>query len=362
MNWRWITTGWVAVLVVGVSLGQTQPIKAPSTGPGSHGWPASLPAPEAVLNLAPSTPTLEAPAVGLPAYTISSDHPVTVVDAEGMVPLPGSLEDNFNREVAVRRAFRICTWNDYRISVFPTTLIWENGFADKRAPRLQLLGSSLDNFSNTRTLDNSIGTTFSFFRIDTPGRDLAYQLDLFAVVHTRLSPEDLIATDYRFGVPLSAQWGNWRAKLAYEHTSTHLGDEFMRNTGTLPRNYAKDEVVVGLMRDIGDLRVYGQVSYAFFQDLAGDPKRWRYDAGFQWVMPQMASLSGSPYFAAHLDTRGESGLNPNINTQVGWLWRNPFQRLSNLRVFGEYYEGRSQFGQFAFDREKFFAVGIAADF
>ncbi|MGL6074931.1 MAG: DUF1207 domain-containing protein [Fimbriiglobus sp.] len=370
MRWHWLTTGFVSLALVAMAHAQspagpriTQPITAPSTGPGSHGWPTTESTP---IPMPAALPTLEAPSIGLPAYTAnptySSTTEMVVLDSEGLPPLPGSLEDNFNKEVAARRAFRTCTWNDYRISVFPTTLLWENGFADKRAPRLQLLGSNLDNYVNSRTYDSSIGTTFGLARVDTPGRDLSAQVDLFGVVHSRHSPDDLIASDYRFGLPISFRWGDWRAKIAYEHTSTHLGDVFMRNTGRNPRNYSKDEAVFGLMRDFWDLRVYGQVSYAFRQTLPNDPKPWRYDAGFQWVLPQLGSLTGAPYIAAHVDARGEVNYNPNVAAQVGWIWRNPFQRLANLRVFGEYYEGRSGFGQFAFDREKFMGIGIAADF
>jgi Protein of unknown function (DUF1207) len=364
MMLRWFFSGFALLSLTALASAQSslsyRPITAPapapepSTGPGSHGWPASQTPPV----YAP-LPVLEAPPSGFAAMP---QQGYAVLDAEGLPPLPGSLEDNFNNEVNARRAFRICTWNDYRISIFPNSLLWENGFADKRAPRLSLTGTNFKNPVTDNTLENSIGTTFAGFRIDTPGRDLAFQLDIFAVVHSRLSPEDLLATDYRFGVPLSFQYGNWRGKIAYEHTSTHLGDEYQRNSGNFPKNYAKDEVVIGLARDIDTLRIYGQVSYAFFQDLVGDPKRWRYDAGFQYVLPWSGGLSGAPYIAAHAVARGDVQYNPDVNAQIGWLWRNPYQRLANLRVFVEYNEGRSQFGQFAFDREKFYGIGIAADF
>jgi len=347
-----------------------RPISAPapepqSTGPGSHGWPGTAsPRPQwSPMDVTPvpaAPPVLEAPPSAFSGYQPTPTD--AVPDAEGLRPLPGSLEDNFNREVAGRRAFRACTWNDYRITGFPQTLLWESPLGEKRAPRFQALGTTQDNAFNTGSLDSTIGGTVGLLRVDTPGRDLAFQLDAFAVVMSRHSPNDLIAQDYRYGIPLTFQRGDWRGKLSYEHTSSHLGDSSLVNTGRLPIRYAKDEVVLGLSRDFDSLRVYGQASYAVRQSLFGDPKRGRFDAGFQYVCPYPTGFSGAPYLAAHVTSRGELQYNPDGLAQVGWLWRNPYQRLANVRVFVEYYQGRSPFGQFVYDREKWTGVGVAADF
>ena len=336
-----------------------------STGPGSHGWPNTVSPrppgypPEAVP-LPAATSLLEAPPSALAGYRPYADE--AVLDAEGLTPLPGSLEDNFNREVNARRMFRVCTWNDYRITGFPQTLLWESPYGEKRAPRFQALGTNFSNPAGNKTFDGSIGGTLGLLRVDTPGRDLAFQLDAFAVVMSRMSPNDLIATDYRYGVPLTFQRGNLRGKLSYEHTSSHFGDTFLRATSRLPIRYAKDEVVLGLSRDFDSLRVYGQASYAFRQSLFGDPKRGRFEGGFQYVCPYPTGFSGTPYIAAHATARGELQYNPDGLVQVGVLWRNPYQRLANLRVFVEYYQGRSPFGQFVYDREKWTGVGIASEF
>jgi hypothetical protein len=266
--------------------------------------------------------------------------------------------------LAARQAFTACDYTGTRYVSFPNTLLWEPPLAALREPRLQLLVTDQSNYVNNWTLDANIGTVVGLYRIEPPGHDLAYQLDLFATVLTRLSPEDLIATDYRFGVPVTARWGEWQGKLAYEHTSAHLGDEFLRNTGRRPVNFAKDEVVVGAGRFLLDrrLRVYGQVSYAFFQDLFGDPERWRYDLGGQWDLPTPTGLSGAPFVALNLDWRGDQDYRTNVSVQAGWSWRNPLQRLAGLRVFGQYYSGGSQFGQFFQDRERFAAFGLAGEF
>ena len=375
---RWLGPAAVAVALGAPGVAQTpvqlpaffdRPITAPapdpqSTGPGSHGWPGTVSprplwSPLDVNPVPVAPPVLESTPSAFAGYQVP--HADAVPDAEGLRPLPGSLEDDFNREVAARRLFRVCTWNDYRVTGFPQTLLWESPLGEKRAPRFQALGTNFNTYANSKTLDTSIGGTVGLLRVDTPGRDLAFQLDAFAVVMSRLSPNDLIAQDYRYGVPLTFQRGDWRGKLSYEHTSSHLGDSYLVDTGRLPIRYAKDEIVLGLSRDFNSLRVYGQASYAFRQSLLGDPKRGRFDAGFQYVCPYPTGFSGAPYIAAHVTARGEVQYNPDGLVQVGWLWRNPYQRLANLRVFVEHSEGRSPFGQFVYDREKWTGIGIASD-
>lgn len=278
-------------------------------------------------------------------------------------PLPGSLGDTLNREYYSRELFRIITWRESVWTLFPTSLLWEPPLASKWEPRFSATGTSLDNYANENTLDTSIGSTIGLFRVEPVGSSLALQFDIFAVVHTRLSPDDLIANDYRFGVPISFQRGPWHGKLGYEHTSAHLGDEGLIN-GNLPLSrFVKDEIVFGLGRWHEDwLRIYGQVGYAFYQELPDTDDRFRFDAGFELYRRGPTGWQGTPFIAGNVDFRPESGYDPNLNVQAGWLWRNPQLRLAQFRVFAEYYTGRSVFGQLSNNRENYGGIGIAADY
>jgi hypothetical protein len=284
-----------------------------------------------------------------------------------LMPVPGSLEDQLQREYAARASFRHCAWTGTTITGLPNSLLWEPPFAIKREPRMLVLPTSLDNFREKWTLDTSIGTTVGFWRFEPAGRDAAYQLDLFGVVHSRLTPEELVAADYRFGVPLSARRGPWQFKLAYEHTSSHLGDEFidLQRPNRIP-GFARDEVVFGVGRRLAErLRLYGQVAYAFFIDYpfaSTDDFRWRFDAGFEWYCPEPTGWKGTPFVAFNLDSRGDAAFQPGVAAQAGWLWRNPYQRLANIRLFAEYTNSRSPYGQFYLDREDFYAVGLSCDY
>ena len=388
----------VAAIAVWASAAGAQAQNAPippsgdpiTTGPGSYGWPGTTTATNPLLGGGlPPTEVVPAPFVVPPQQVAPGQpgvmRPTPILETppsvfapngscqpgadqfstpNGLPPIPGSLEDQFNHELAARRAFRYCLYDGTRITGFPNTLLWTPPFAELRAPRMSIPITTFNNYVNTYTIDPSIGGTLGLVRYEPRGLDAAFQLDLFAVVHTRLSPDDLIATDYRFGFPLTFRRGDWQGRLAYEHTSAHLGDEFQRNTNRGVINFARNEIVAGLGRFLFDqqLRIYETVSYAFTSDLNPDTPKWRFDVGFQWVSPYSTGFNAHPFVAGHAEFPGVNRFNVNITGQAGVLFANPLSRLSMLRFYGQYYEGHSQFGQFYFEREKYFAAVMSADF
>ena len=332
----------------------SQPLPAPTPMPGTTA-PAPVPHP-------PPTPLLESQAT-----------PYMARDPEALpAALPGTLEDQVGLEYEYRKLFQYCTWRGSRLTLFPSSLLWTPPMAAKWEPRMQALPQSLDNYSDQWTLDVSIGGTVGILRREPIGRDFAWQFDIFAVVHSRLSPDDLVATDYRYGLPISWRWGVWHGKFAYEHTSAHIGDEFIRANNPVISGYTRDEVTVGVGRYFLDMvRLYGQIGYGFNRSLpqplppappVEDGEPWRFDAGVEWATLRPTGWGGAPFFAFHLQARGDQDYEANVTAQLGWMWRNPHQRLANLRVFLEYYSGYSPYGQFYLDRERFYGVGLAGDF
>lgn len=315
-------------------------------------------------NLLPPSVLETVPFPQNPPPALASATPTDIPDVLDRRALPGSLTDQVQRDYAARDLFRYCTANGTTFTGFPTTLLWEPPMASKREPRMQALVTDFANYANNWTLDTSIGMTHGLLRVEPAGSDLKLQFDLFGVVFTRLSPDDLIAADYRFGFPVTFSRGEWHGKIGYEHTSAHLGDEGMLFGGLQRTRYAKDEFVLGLGRWFHDcLRVYGQYSYAGYQDLPQQFSRNRYDAGFELYDRRPTGWCGTPFAAVHWNASGETNHTPNTNIQLGWLWRNPELRLAQLRLFGEYYNGNSPYGQlFAGPREQFFGFGLAGDY
>ncbi len=326
--------------------GSGQPLPPPTPGPvRSQLLPAPNPIPTPIDTL---TNLPSPPAMALP-------------------PLPGSLADEYAKELQAREEFTTYTPEGNRFRFLPNTLLWEPPLAVKKDPRLQIIVDSLKNYRSNFTVDTSIGGTVGLFRWDLEGRDAQVQLDIFGLVISRLTPDDLMADDYRFGFPLTFRRGWWSGKIAYEHTSAHLGDETQQALGLTTRSFAKDELVLGLSRILyNDLRIYGHAAYAFgFQvpDVETTTgHRSRADIGFEYYKRCATGFAGTPFVAGNFEWRGDQQGETNITLQVGWLWKNPYQRFGNARVFAEYYRGRSPYGQFIQNRETFGSVGFGFDY
>jgi hypothetical protein len=303
--------GWCAVcLVAGPALAQTSP--------------------------APSDVRLDAPA------PLASPEPEIAVDPAAGLP-----------------------WGGYRLVVAPNTLLWQPPLANQHEPQMFVRPTSLSNPTTRKTLDTAIGGTAPLVRLapDLLPSD-GVQLDFFAVVFSRFAGYNtLVDADYRFGLPITWASGDWQGKLAYEHTSSHIGDDYLRrHPEASKRGHIRDEMVCGLAYRFWDqLRVYGQFGYAMGLTTAGPPRRDRYDVGVEWSRQVWTGWIGQPFAAIDLDIRGDEQYTPNLTAQAGWQWFRPGALPYSMRVALTFYDGRSPYGQF-FDRhEQWYGVGFYLD-
>jgi hypothetical protein len=226
--------------------------------------------------------------------------------------------------------------------------------------------TSLNNPDTHNTFDSAIGGTAALLRLyqdDHP--EAGFQMDFFATVFTRIADYNTVtAIDYRFGVPITFGSGPWEAKLpSYEHTSTHLGDDFIRVTGRVKEGHVRDELVCGLAYRFWDqLRAYGQFGYALSLTSAAGNRRDRYDFGLEWSKQHSTGFHGQPFAAVDVELCGDEDYHPNVTAQIGWQWLEPGARLPSLRLGLELYDGRSPFGQFFRQNERWAGIGIYLDF
>ena len=290
-------------------------------------------------------------------------------------PVPPALDLNYNEQSAIeaRRLMQFETSHGTKVSVFPDSLLWTPPLASSNEPRMKAMISDLKNYSGRQTVDTWIGGTAGLLRYEPVDRDFSYQFDLFALVQTRLTPDDLALADYRFGFPISWQSGLYHGKIGFEHTSAHLGDEQIRQLKiTNISGYRRGEIVSAAGRYFGDsFRVYGQIAYAFSGSIPQPPatlpqlaypNRWRFDTGFEYASLVPTGVEGAPFAATNFQFRGDQNYRPNFTVQAGWRWHNPYARLANFRLFGEYYNGRSPYGFQFLDRERYYGAGMAMDF
>ena len=251
----------------------------------------------------------------------------------------------------------------------PQTQLWRVPMANQREPRCS---AKLSSENNQPLIDTAIGAVFGLARVgpaDNPREGI--ELGAFACVFTRFLGEGhpiagddrealpLTAIDYRAGLPLMIAKGDWQMKIGYEHTSCHLGDEYM----LLDYNYGlhagsdvtiravRDEAVLGVARFFGEaVRLYGQFGYSFSpSDSLVGKTPIRYDWGLEYSPP--APPRGGPFAAFDMDLRAEQDFFRNITFQTGWQWKTNENRRSSARIGVEYYDGRSPYGQFYLERE-----------
>ena len=119
-------------------------------------------------------------------------------------------------------------------------------------------------------LDLEAGGRVGLFRYGTAStsRPEGWQLDLEGAAFPRLDlehEEDLIAADFRGGLPLTFGAGPWRGKLAVYHLSSHLGDEFLLRFPEASRiNYSRNALVLGGTYFWTEAwSIYGEAEWAF---------------------------------------------------------------------------------------------------
>jgi hypothetical protein len=247
-----------------------------------------------------------------------------------------------------------------RCEFLPSGVLFAPPLANPNEPRFFAKATSLENEVTSDTVDTAIGALIPVWRCNFSDAERdAFQVDAFAVVFNRWrATRDSIAVDYRVGLPLTWARGPWEFKLSYEHNSTHLGDEFVVSSGRLYVPHVRDEIIVGAgYRFLDAFRVYALYGHAFHLQTVGPDNASRYDVGLEWNHPGCTGWRGRPYAAIDLEFRGDQNLVANFTSQLGWLWR-AYDYGPSIRLGLEYFDGRSPYGQFFFDRESWIGFGV----
>ncbi len=345
------------------------PAPPPTTEVGPFQPPGSLPSPpslgananngpepvqQPLLIIPPSPP----PMTALPALPMFPENQAgiqrTTQIASPHGPL-GAFADWFHK---------IFLWPDqnYEYGTLPATLLWKPPIANLREPQFYGI---FHNMGGKSYIDTAIGAEFGLGRIGPVGKsdptkqleNEGLQLDVFGAVFTRFDPRRfLTAIDYRAGIPLTYKKGPWSTKLSYEHTSTHIGDEYSQAYNVKQKPLVLDEVVFGLSRYWGEhLRTYGQFGYAFnTAKETNNNNRTRFDWGVSYSNYYDTGPVGRPFAAYDMDIRSYQNFTPNNSFQIGWQWVNHGR---SVRLAIQVYEGRSMFGQFYTKNENWIGFG-----
>jgi hypothetical protein len=251
----------------------------------------------------------------------------------------------------------------WRLQLLPDGLIYRSYLAGVKEPRF----ASVWNHEETLgwLWDISLGGRVAALRYGTedPLWPEGWELDAEGAALLRLAPEedrDLVACDYRFGVPLTFGRGGFRTKFGYYHLSSHLGDEFLlRHRGFFRDNYVRDSLVLGQSLYLTDaLRLYAEAAWAFYT--SGRAKPWEFQFGLEFSPAAESGIYGAPFFAINGHLREEYDYSGNLVAQTGWQWRGASGHL--FRIGMQYYAGHSDQWEFADQYEEKVGMGLWYDY
>ncbi len=248
----------------------------------------------------------------------------------------------------------------------PDGLIYHSYMAGVHVPRMALV--TFYEAGDARPLwDATLGGRVGMLRYGNEGcvNPAGYQLDFYGAAIARLDVEnrqDLDSTDYVFGLPLT--WGDEQLQFefAYDHLSSHLGDEFaISHPGSLADrvNYVRDSFEFGTSYYvIPAWRIYGELGWAFHRSGGAEPLALQF--GTELSRPGPTGDRGSPFIALNARLREEHDFGGDLAVQAGWLRRGV---LGQTFRFGfHYYNGKSSQSQFFQTSEEQIGLGLWYDF
>ena len=194
-------------------------------------------------------------------------------------------------------------------------------------------------------------------------RPEGWQLDVEGAAILRLdveSQEDLRSVDFRFGVPLTYAEGPYQTKMGYYHVSSHLGDEFMLADPAVQRlNYVREALVWGHGVYLTDeLRLYGELDWAFLYDGGSKPLHVQFGADFA---PYQTDMHGAPFAALNVYLQEDVDFGGRVTVQAGWAWRGT-GNAHLLRVGLHWLNGKSPQFEFFDQSEQQIGLGIWYDY
>lgn len=253
----------------------------------------------------------------------------------------------------------------YRWQFLPNGLIYKSYLASDAEPRFA--SKFVHGRDHGWMWDVELGGRVGLARYGTDDETYpeGFQVDVEGAVFPRLdlganTDRELVAVDFRVGVPWTVRRGPWEGKLAYAHLSSHLGDEYMGMYPEATRiNYVRDSVVLGFaVRPHPDLRLYSEAGWAFNADGGAEP--WEFQFGVDYSPFWTWGVLGAPFFAVNGHLRQEIDFGGGLTVQTGLQWWGRTRHLFRAGLY--YFNGMSNYRQFFTNYEELIGFGLWYDY
>jgi hypothetical protein len=248
--------------------------------------------------------------------------------------------------------------DENELTFLPGSHLYPRYLADPRAPvmrgQIVRVMESDTPQAGSPLYEFALGSSYGLLRLH-PGREPEHgvELGLHAGLVVQFDPGaayDGIGWDGFYGLGATSRLSDeFAAKLAYQHQSGHIVDEYVLKTGRQRIGYTREEVVLGMMVDPSNhLRVYTELGYAFHLG-ADELAPFRTESGVEFRYHVS-------YAAVDLTFWEEENFRPTMTVQVGLVYeRSGIGR--RYGIFGQYERGRSKFGEFYQDRVETLSAG-----
>jgi len=276
------------------------------------------------------------------------------------VPVVGLADDDGDEQLTFSLGD---TW---AISLFETGHLYDSYIADPIRPgfslmRMSMMESDIPDAGNRR-YNFMLGGQYGLFRLhnsDFPGRE--FQLDIYGAFLGQFDLDnstDNIGWDGFYGVMLTwADRDGLSLKLAMQHDSSHVGDEYAERSGRRRINYTRQEIVYGVSYRFQEFyRVYTEAGYGYDLRNPDLQEPWRVKGGMEFE-DRDRFLGGrlGYYAAADFNFSEERDWNADVTVQTGVVL--PLRRSFRTVRFGPIYRsGRSILGEFFQHKEKWWGL------
>lgn len=218
--------------------------------------------------------------------------------------------------------------------------------------------------STDRRFDLNMGGIFSLIRLQPDNDPLrGFELSLEAGFRGQFDTghsEDNIGWDGHYALYLDYRHNQKIAyRLGLHHTSSHVGDEYAERTGRQRINYTRQEVRLGSTWSVTNhWQTYVEIARSYDLRNKTLQQSGRAELGLQYDHPGFFTNRIGGYAAIDISAYEENNWSANTTLQAGINWPTA-KRQWRLGI--EYYDGRSQLGEFFQFHEKYLSLGLWLD-
>ncbi len=237
------------------------------------------------------------------------------------------------------------------------------------APRETQLSVGYYRLKGQDSADVALGHSWGMARWNFGDGDrLNLQWDIDAMAFSRFkldgSVNEFQTVDFFGALPFEARYGDASGRLALFHQSSHLGDDYIRRTGETGFRYSIDGLRGALAYDVFKW-LRGYVDGTYLLHTVPAPQRGAFGFGAELRSLPLFHINTDLPVTYYLgwDLQSHAQVRWNIDSSVQTGLRLRFRdEARSMRLFWEYFDGHSPYGEFYFAREHYSELGLAFDF